>query len=86
MDTRIGRRARTATQPPCPVCGADDALHRRGQYRYAPPWPLRWLALFLHDHVARVYVCTACHEVVLLRVVQGRGHTGASRQGARHAR
>jgi len=73
MDMRTGSRVKTTARPPCPVCGADNALRRRGRYHDAPPWPLRWLTVFLHDHVAQIYVCMACHKVVSLRVVQGRG-------------
>jgi len=80
MDARRVGEGRTATHPhpPCPACGVDDALRRRWRYRYLPPWPLRWLTVFVHHHVAQVYVCAMCRAVVSLRVVQGRGHARGS--------
>jgi len=37
--------------------------------------------VFLHGHVAQIYVCAMCGDVVSLRVVQGRGRVrGALRK------
>ncbi len=50
--------------PPCPDCGADDALALRATYHYHPPLPLRWLARVFPRHLTLVYTCAACHQRV----------------------
>jgi len=72
-------------RPPCPDCGADDALRLVSQHRHEPPQGLRWLTIFLHVHVTQIYACTSCHELVLLRTIQegGRGRSCEPIPGAR---
>ena len=58
--------------PPCPDCGADDALALRATYHYHPPLPLRWLAPFFPRHLTLIYTCAACHHRVLLPTIRPR--------------
>jgi len=53
-------------RPPCPDCGADDALAFHASYRHRPPRALRWLAPFFPLHLTRAYACAACHQRVLI--------------------
>ncbi len=56
-----------AADLPCPVCGADDALLLVGQRHDRLPWGRRVLTLFRPPAVMRVYLCTVCDEVVVVR-------------------
>lgn len=50
--------------PPCPACGADDALHLRGEYvHHAPRW-LCWLTMVMHEYVTRSYICDHCGAAI----------------------
>ena len=57
-------------RPPCPDCGADDALALRAIYDYHPPLPLRWLAPFFPLHLTRAYACATCHHLVLINTIR----------------
>ncbi len=57
-------------RPPCPDCGADDALVHLGVRRHDPPLLLCWLALFAPVHTTHVYACAACDEIVLIGAVR----------------
>jgi len=61
---------RTGPRPPCPDCGADDALALRATYHYHPPRDLRWLAPFFPLHLAHAYACVACHHRVLINTIR----------------
>jgi len=57
-------------RPPCPDCGADDALALRATYHSHPPLPLRWLAPFFPLHLTRAYACATCHHLVLINTIR----------------
>ena len=59
-------------RPPCPDCGADDALALHASYRHHPPRALRWLARVVPAHLTLVYICAACHQRVLLNTIRPR--------------
>ncbi len=59
-------------RPPCPDCGADDALALRTSYRHRPPLPFRWLALLFPAHLTRAYACAACHRLILVNIIRPR--------------
>ncbi len=61
---------RPCPRPPCPDCGADDALALRVTYCHHPPRALRWLAPFFPVHLTRVYTCAACHHRVLINTIR----------------
>lgn len=47
-------------RPPCPICGADDALRLYGEHLHQPPRWLRWLTFVMHEYVTRSYTCVRC--------------------------
>jgi len=57
-------------RPPCPDCGADDALALRAICHYHPPLPLRWLASFCPLHLTHAYACATCHHRVLINTIR----------------
>ncbi len=61
---------RPGPRPPCPDCGADDALAVHASYRHRPPRALRWLALVFPAHLTLVYICAACHHRVLINTIR----------------
>ncbi len=61
---------RPCPRPPCPDCGADDALALRATYHYHPPLPLRWLAPFFPLHLTRAYACAICHHRILINTIR----------------
>ncbi len=60
-------------QPPCPECGADNALVLRSTHVHHPPHWLRWLTVFMHVYSTHTYTCTQCAATVELVKVQARG-------------
>jgi len=63
---------RSCARPPCPDCGADDALVLRASYRDYPPRALRWLARVFPTHLTHVYACAACQRCVPLTTIRPR--------------
>jgi len=62
-------------RPPCPDCGADDALAFHASYRHRPPRALRWLARVFPAHLTLVYTCAACHQRILINTIRLRSLT-----------
>ncbi len=75
MVTSIGG-AKSALRP-CPVCSAQEALLLLGERHDPLPWGRRLLAVVRSPAVARVYLCTVCDEVVVVRA----GDKDAPRRG-----
>jgi len=68
---------------PCPVCATQDGLLLLGERHDPLPWGRRLLAVVRSPAVARVYLCTVCDEVVVVRAgakdVQRRGQAARRR-------
>ena len=74
VDTERQRSA--GLRPPCPECGADDALVLRGKQQHHPPRWLRWLTVIMHVYSTHIYTCTRCGATVALAKVRARGRKG----------
>ena len=61
-------------RPPCPLCGADNALRPCGERVYHPPRWLRWLTIVMHEYLTRSYICEQCGEVSEIGHVRARSH------------
>ena len=68
---------RPCPRPPCPDCGADDALALCAIYHYHPPLPLRWLASFCPLHLTHAYACAICHHRILINTIRPHAPTRA---------
>jgi hypothetical protein len=71
VDTERQRSA--GLRPPCPECGADDALILCGKQEHHPPRWLRWLAVIMHLTATHIYTCRGCGVTVALAKIQERG-------------
>jgi hypothetical protein len=61
--------------PPCPVCGADDALHPRAEHAHHPPRWLRWITILMHEYITRSYTCDRCGATSEMGHVRARAGT-----------
>ncbi len=61
---------RSLLRPPCPDCGADDALVLRASYRHHPPRALRCLAPLFPAHLTHAYACAVCRHLVLVKTIR----------------
>ena len=61
--------------PPCPVCGADNALSPRGEHVHHPPRWLRWITIVMHEYITCSYTCDRCAATSELGHVRARAGT-----------